>query len=351
MKLTSYQFKNLLNGGIKEAKSILFYGEQDLFFLDKIQSFSKECLKTKPSELSTVSGEKIISKDVFLSDLVREKMLWEVDKKAIWIQGASEKVLPFIKEFLEQEDSPFLIVTADKYLKPASRMRQHYEQDRTLLSLGCFAPTTDELKQKITTLLNQSHKNISSSLLTKLSDAFLRRPLVLEKEIEKLLTYIGDKSDINEEDVEACLAVDEALEYDDLIDAFFDQRTKNALHFFQVQLKEGGSSIGVLRMLLSKARLLYALKCYQLEGKSIDQAFLSVSPPVFSHQQDKVKRYLEKWSSKALEAFLDALMKAEINCKKSADLTTIIFEKLLLNYCRSKAIASFFLLFVSTNLC
>jgi DNA polymerase-3 subunit delta len=332
MKLASYQFKNLLNSGAKGARSILFYGEEDLFFLDKVTAFSQQCLNTKPSELSTASSDKITSKDIFLKDLVGEKMLWEEEKKAIWLQGATEKTLPFIKEFLEQEESSFLIVTAEKYLKPASKMRQYYEQERSLLSLGCFAPTADELKQKIKILFDQNQKTIALPLLAKLSDIFLRSPLVLEKEIEKLILYAKEKSEINEQDIEACIFVDEALAYDDLIDSFFDQKAKKALHFFQVQIDEGGSSIGSLRMLLSQARRLYALKCSQLEGRTLDQAFLSVSPPVFAHQKEKIKRYLEKWSSKDLEILLEDLMQVEIGCKGSSDLTTSLFERLLLSH-------------------
>jgi len=336
MKLATYQFKTLLNSGIKDAKSILFYGEEDLFVIEKVHTFLQGALKTKLSETLSIDAEKVLSKEVFLSDLLKERTLFEEEKKTIWLQRASEKTLPFIKEFLEDDHCSFFIVTADKYLKPSSKMRQYYEEERSLLSMGCFAPTLEDIKQKLGDIFRRENKTITPNLLTKLSEIFVRSPLVLEGEIEKLLTYTLSKSDILEQDIESCLSVNEVLGYDDLIDAFFDQNQKKTLHFFQVQLAEGGSSIGVLRTLIFNTRRLYALKCAQTEGKPIDQALMMVTPPIFSHQKDKVKRFLEKWPVKALESLLDSLIQVETFCKTSGDLANNVFEKVLLDFSKSR---------------
>lgn len=330
MKLTSYQFKTLLNTGIKDEKSILFYGEEDLFIMDKVHAFLEQVLTTKPSETLSVDASKVVSKEVFLSDLLKERTLFEDEKKAIWLQAATDKTLPFIKEFLDGENSPFFIVTADKYLKPSSKMRQYYEEDHSLLSMGCFAPTAEDLKQKLREIFHHEHKEISSNLLTKLSEVFVRSPLVLEEEIKKLLVYTSNKRDISEQDIEDCLSINEALAYDDLIDAFFDRNIKKTLHFFQMQLAEGGSAIGILRSFIIQARRLYALKAAQQTGKTIDQVLMSVTPPIFSHQKDKIKRFLGLWSSGSLELLLESLIQTEIKCKMSSDLANNILERILL---------------------
>jgi DNA polymerase-3 subunit delta len=328
MKFYSSQFKNFATQSVDRFSSALFYGEEESFVTEKVHAFIKEVLKLGLSEVTVAEGEKILSKEVFLEDLLGTRTLWGDEKKAIWIKNVGEKVLPLLEVFLDpQAKQGFLVVTTDKYLKPASKMRQYYEAQTHLLCMGCFAPTLDEMRAKLITLFQGYKKDISSDLLHLLSEIFIHSAAVLESEIQKLVNYVGEKSFIERQDIENSLSVEEVLDYDSLIHAFLSGTPQEMIHLFREKIAEGEAPIGMIRSFLVQVRRLYALKSLEQEGKSFDQASMMVSPQVFTYQKTKIKDYLDRWSPEALGDLLTLLMEAEKECKKSSDLAIISSER------------------------
>ena len=328
MKLSTAQFKTLSFKGVDSFSSALFYGEEEAFVMEKVYAFIRDILKLRLSEVTSVEGETLVSKAVFLNDLLGTRMFWGDEKKVIWIKNANERVTPLLAEYVESKDfQGFLIVTAEKYLKPASKMRQYYEAKDFLLSMGCFSPTIDEIRKKIESMLQGYGKDMSVPLLNQISEIFSKSPMVLDGEIQKIVDYVGEKSFIEMEDIEACLSVGETLDYDTLLHAFLAGTPGEMIHYFRQQVEEGGTPIGVIRNLLMQARRLYALKCLEQEGLSFDRSMMQVNPPIFGHQGVKIKEYLRQWSSEALQELMVLLMRAEVDCKNSSDLAHFFCER------------------------
>jgi DNA polymerase-3 subunit delta len=328
MKLSLSQLKTFATQGISRFSSVLFYGETESFITEKVHTFIKDVLKLALSEVTVVEGEKILSKEVFLEDLLGTRMLWGEEKKALWIRNASERLLPLLTDYLDpQAHHGFLIVTADKYLKPASKMRQYYEAQGHVLSMGCFPPTLDEIKSKVVSAFQGYKKDINTELLNLLSETFIHNAPVLESEVQKLVNYVGEKSFIERQDIENSLSVEEVLDYDSLIHAFLSGTPQEMVHLFREKIAEGEAPIGMIRSFLIQVRRLYALKSLEIEGKSLDQASMMVSPQVFAFQRTKIKDYLDRWSPEALQDLLTLLMDAEKECKKSSDLAVISSER------------------------
>lgn len=331
MKLPPSQFNPLaLSGLARNVASILFYGEEEAFVLDKVNIFIQYCWGLKLSELTILEGDKVLAKEVFLSEALLEQTFWEDVKKAIWVRSISERGLPLLKEFLDCQSGCCLIVTADKYLKPASKLRQYYEEGSNILSMGCFPPTEEEIKMKITELLKREKKSVSPTLLQKLSNLLVRNPLVWEGEMKKLLTYLGEEESIQESMIEMVLSIDEVLKNDDLLDAFFDRKAARLVFCLQKEIENGGNPIGILRMILAQARRLYALHCLKEQESSWDNTFSKIAPPVFSHQRDKMRRYLNQWSPSDLEHLLEKIMVTEIQCKNFSETAVSLCEGAIL---------------------
>ena len=337
MKLSASQLRGIASKGVGPVTSALFYGEEEPFVLEKVSFFIKQVLKLDTSDVSLVEGSALLSKDVFLSDLLGTQTLWGEEVKALWVQRANDKILPLLQEHLETFDSKtIIIITTDKYLKPASKLRKYYEQEAALFSMGCFAPTVHEVREKLGNLLAKDNKTIDGGLLGYLSETFMASPVLLETEIAKLLTYVGERSEITAEDVTTCIVIDELLDYDSLTHAFLSGNPADTIRYFREQLKEGGSSIGVVRILLSYARRLYALYGLQRQGKTFDQAAMSVAPPIFTHQRPKFQGYLRIWSPTGLQELMAILMQIEVDTKKSSEIANISCERSLIRGIRAR---------------
>ena len=331
------QLRGLPSRGLGKAVSALFYGEEEPFVLEKVSFFINQVLKLESADVSVVEGAALLSKEVFLEDLLGTQSLWGEEVKALWVQKASDKVLSILQDYLEgATSSAMVIVTSDKYLKPASKMRKYYEQESNLLSMGCFAPTVHEVREKLGVILTKAEKAMDAGLLGYLSELFVSSPMLLESEMSKLLTYMGERPQIIQEDVAACIVIDELLDYDSLTHAFLMGNPTDTIRYFREQVKEGGSSIGVVRMILAQARRLYALHGLKTQGKTFEQAAMSVSPPVFSHQRPKFQTYLRGWSPAALQELMDILMQLEVESKKFSEIANISCERSLIRGIRAR---------------
>lgn len=331
MKLPAFQLKGFVAKGLSPFISALFYGEEDFFVSQKVSFLINKVLKLKSSDVSCVEGASLLSREVFLEDLLGTQTLWGESAKALWVQNASEKLLPILEDYLANRPSDaFVIVSGDKYLKPASKMRQHYESEATLLSIGCFPPNARDIKDQLSQMMTNAQKTMDAGLLAYLSELFVPCPMLLDSEITKLLTYVGIRQTITSEDVAACIVLDEVLDYDSLTHAFFTAQPSDTMRYLKEQLNQGGSAIGVVRMMLPYARRLYALHALQRDGKTFDQASMKVAPPIFSHQRAKFQEYLRNWGPEALQALLSILMQLEADCKRHSDIAHISCERGLL---------------------
>lgn len=338
MKFSASQLRTLTSSKLEKVDSLLFYGEEEAFTYDKVDFFLKECLGVTLEDVRLVEASQLIAGEVFLKDLSSTQMLWEESKKAFWVRNANEKVLSLLKEYFEDNsmDAP-LIVSTDKYLKPSSKLRQHYEKNDRLVSIGCFAPTAGEAQQKLQAIFQGAGKRIEPSLLRFLAEVFSKNPLLLKTEVEKIILYAGDRDLVQLEDVEACLCVEDVLDYDSLTHAFLTGDVSKTISYFREQLREGSNTpIGVVRMLLAQARRLYALKSLEAEGKTFEQAAMGVSPPVFSHQRAKIRAYLHQWSPKALQTLMEILMSVEVLGKRQSELASYHCERGLIQAIRQK---------------
>ncbi len=317
MKITPAQFKNFCQSIPSHVQSILFYGDSEADIAPKLNNFVQQGLSQKISDFQVVECTPIIKKEVFLSDLLSSQSLFGPPQPII-IQKASDKIVPMIKDFLEeyQEKSPIIIV-ADSYLKPASKLRQLYEKENNLAIVACYARTPAEVTQEITAAFQSRGKSVDRMAAQVLAGKILNGSASMTSEVDKIVNYVGnDQEMIQLKDIEECVRGD-APEYEEkLYTAFLKMNWGQIPYLFLLASTDvDRSEVAIIRGLIAKLLQLKTLKGAVAEGKNFDQAVYMTSPPIFFQQKELMRTAMGLWHRDNINKALSKLVNLEQSVK------------------------------------
>jgi len=147
------------------------------------------------------------------------------------------------------------------------------------------------------------------TILTQISGVSLR---ALVNEIEKIITYIGGRKNIEAADVSLMSSPGEIISFD-LNDAVNAKDTKKILSLMHRMVKEGSSPVLILGMLVSQVRLLLQIK----EGLSFGKDVGSIASKLRKspYYIKKLAGGTNKYSIPELEKFYFSLHEADVKMK------------------------------------
>ena len=195
-----------------------------------------------------------------------------------------------------------------------------------------FAPwEQQELQRWISARVKLAGKTISEGVARRLSEICGNNLRLLVSEVEKLVTYIGDRAGINEADVDA-LATPGEISVFALLDALRVKNLKEALMIFQTLLRNKEELNQLLGLLATQYRLLLQLKTLAGKEKDIYKlSRLAGGSPFF------VKKCLEdinRFSLDDLKHNIGALLETSLKLKTGEN-QTVVFELLLTSLCNN----------------
>ncbi len=162
--------------------------------------------------------------------------------------------------------------------------------------------------------------------------------MVTRSELDKLITYMGghqgDGADVEVTlgDAMACVGDVSAMSMDDLIFAVADGDDTTSQALLDRLFAEGQSAIAILRAASRHFMRLHLAGGTLAQGRSMDQAFAALKPPVFWKVRGRFQGQLKRWPAARAAAALDLLLEAEVDCKTTgmpeAEITSRAFLKL-----------------------
>ena len=126
---------------LTKYRSALLYGEND-GIKDEVKAKLK--LLHKDSEIINIFQDEIIKDKNCLFDNAFNSSLFN-EKKIIFIQEASDKILKEISEVLEKDNNDTKIYIFSSLLDKKSKLRSLFDKEKNLASLPCYQDTDKTL--------------------------------------------------------------------------------------------------------------------------------------------------------------------------------------------------------------
>ena len=304
----------------------LFYGEED-FLIDEKVGALKSRIDNPALNVEALDGENLSLPS--LSAALQTAPMFGGEKLVI-VNGLEvtpenqEGLMALLKNIPAGLQVVFRAASIDK----RSKFYKLINAQGEAVEFKTFAPWEEaELGAWIENRVRGGGKKIgpaAAQLLQEICGSNLR---LLTAEIEKLITFVGERGEIREEDV-AVLASPGEISAFALLDALREKDLKQALSLFQVLLKNKEDLFQLLGLLATQYRLMLQIK--SLPNREEGARALKGSPYFIK----KCAANIGRFTADELKDDLEYLLKANLQLK-TGEQQAIIFELLLASLCRN----------------
>lgn len=139
--------------------------------------------------------------------------------------------------------------------------------------------------------------------------------MVVRSEIEKLLTYVGEKTEVTLDDAQASVGLRGETSFSAVCFAAAKGDVDTTMQKLAQALEEGFPPASMIRALQNHIKRLHKAKLFVERGMSAKEAMNNLHPKVFFREAPLFEAQLHRWSLKALENLLSMLLEAEKQSK------------------------------------
>ncbi len=298
--------KNLQNNQIKNL--YVFVGEEEFLIRSYLQKF-RELLSQNMIEfnLSEVDGEVTLTQ---LTELVTPYPMLS-DYKVIIVRnsGILSAYDKQTEEFLSNiPDYAIVIFTEQLPSKVGKKLMSIFEDKWDIVDFSKRTPA--ELQGWIALKLKGAGKVISKAdcdYLIQLCDSDMSK---LDLELDKMISYIGDRNEITKKDIDEMLPPDNNFKIYELSDRVLSGKKTQAYEILR-ELKQSAEPIAVLAEFFTQLNFIVMVKNLKQDGEKIDEFF----PPNRKFLAKKIASTCSKYSYDKIRHAMTSCAKYDADVK------------------------------------
>lgn len=260
------------------------------------------------------------------------------DKKLIFIyhpvflQAKPEKTavqhdVQVLEQYVNGPVDHSILVIIAPYEKLDARKKITKQLKKAAVMVDCNPVKHQNFRQILHDMAGRHHIQIEQSAVDLLESEFQDNLYMLEKEIEKLANFAGEKSTISKEVAAEVISPSNTSNALQFVDAVLKKDLSQAIKIFKELEKMSEEPIGLIALLAYQFRVIYQVKLMQEKGYTLDRmkSEIKVHPYVVQLARDRSKYF----SKDRLSAFIHYLTEADESIKRGQMDKGIAFEMLL----------------------
>ena len=310
---------------LKNYQATLIYGENK-----GIQDDIKEEIREKNKNWEILNFFEIdILKNNLLYENISNQSLFS-EKKIIFLQEASDKILNIIMECLEKENSDIKIYIFADNLEKKSKLRKFFEKEKNLATFACYEDNERTLISYINKKLNNL-KGLTGEITSFIIHNSNMDRRLIKSEIIKIKDFFLNKK-INKEDILEILNIKNDSGFNAIRDkALMGDKTKINKLLSETEILNDEAFLYLSALNYRVMRLYEVMKKTDNE-KNFEQTIESLQPPIFWKDKPVVIQQLKKWSKKKIEEVLVKIGETEILMKKNSYIKKdVVVKDLIIN--------------------
>jgi len=306
---------------LNKYQSILLYGEND-GIKDDIKFQIKQL--NKESEIINFFESEILKNKNLLYDNIVNQSLFN-QKKIIFIQSASDKILDEIVEGLEKINKNIKIYIFSDNLDKKSKLRSLFEKEKTIAIFPCYTDNERTLINYITKEL-KGFKGLTGEIVNLMITNSSSNRKIIKSEIIKLKAYFLKKIIIKEELLEI-LNIKNDIGFDEIRDnALLGKNSKTNRLLSEINILNEDSFF-YLNNLNYRILKLIEIQKSSTTINNCEITMEGLKPPIFWKDKPIYLAQLKKWSLKKLNKVSYKIGEIEILMKKNSHIRNDVVIK------------------------
>lgn len=318
MKVKSYQIKALSSQIKSTYKAALVFGTDAGVIQETAEQIALQIVPSLKDDFNVVKVFPAQLKDhpSLLTD-EGNALSFMGGRKLIWLKEADAHAAQAVADFTQFiKTDAFLLVTAGNLTKSAA-LRVQSEENAHVLAVACYADDEKALRNNVLTKLKNDGYVINSETLTLLCRRMNENRLTVKSELDKLITYLGNRKTVTNADVDAVISVTASANIDALCAQAADIQFEKTDFLCRQLLQAGETPVALIRYLMSYFNnLLLGVRLIQ-KNTPLESVFKKILKPYQFNQKETLARQFHYWDESSLMKISDLLFETEKQMKTS----------------------------------
>lgn len=236
-------------------------------------------------------------------------------RRVIIVKDADNNLTKHLKAMFDESKTDTLVVISSTSLNKKSSLVALAEERDDMGLIACYEDRDEDIFSTARAMFIENGLTINNEALQLLCSRLSNDRKTNLGEIEKLITYMGDKKNVSTEDVQNCISDQSSSSSDDVCYFAASGQSEKALKSFRKLVNEGTEPISIVRSISYHFNKLLTAKGFTEKGESIDKVMYKLTPRVIFFRESSFKRQVSIWTKERLFSVLELLYKAERDCK------------------------------------
>ncbi len=301
-----------------DHRAVLLYGPDSGLVRERSKKIAAAFLDNNkdPFALSEITESRILEDNALLADELSAISMM-APKRVVMIRVSGDKLSRVIEEASSCFNKDVLLIISADELSTRSAIRVWFEKITNGAAIACYRDDIRDVQDVIRKTLDAAGVRADRDSIEYLSQQLGNDRYVTYHELEKLITYAGERKSIELKDVQALVDYNREISFDDLVNAVADRNLPQLEKTLTIMLREGTAPVAYLRALQRYFNRLYSIRAQMANGASADQVISNLRPPVFFKQVPILTRHVQSWTAPNITKALKMLVNAELACKIS----------------------------------
>lgn len=258
-------------------------------------------------------------------------------KKLVRVRDAQDNIADNINQALlslnkDICENSFAIFIAGE-LDAKSKLRKIFESNHCLAAIACYQDDERGLRPVIINEMKKYGLAADNDAVQLFAEFCRGDRLIVQKEMEKLALFLGEKKKVEYGDVRAIIGETTESSYDNICEAIISGNQAMLEKHLRKALMQGEMPIVILRTVQRYFSRLHFTIGMVANGLSVEEAIASLKPPVFFKHLPFFKQQVMTWRgerSKSLWKIMELLYQAELESKKTGSDAELICSRYLM---------------------
>lgn len=310
MKIARGAVARALDRPDPNVRFYLFHGSDE----GQSRSHAQRLLATLGATRFPLNGPAIKSDSALLSDEASAMSLFG-GPRLIWIEPASEEIVPGVEALLEAPAAESPTVAIAGALRKTSGLLKLAEASPKCLSYVSYVPEGQDAERMVAEVGRTFGLKIERSVAARLAESCANDQAIVRQELGKLGLYLDAAPENPKElDHDAIDAVGADLPEGDFLriaDLALSGEVGEVARELQLLIAGGGEAIPILRSLQRRILMLAPARARVERGESPSTVMASIERSLFFKDKSLVGQLLQKWDAPGLARALDRVGKLE----------------------------------------
>ncbi|MBR2274147.1 MAG: DNA polymerase III subunit delta [Alphaproteobacteria bacterium] len=236
-------------------------------------------------------------------------------KRVVVIKDATNQLTKVLKELLASSSSDSLLVITSSTLKTKDSLATLAKEDNCFYGIGCYDDREEDISAFTAKFIDKYGFRIDREAFQLLCSRLSNDRKISQNELDKLITYMGEKKTISIDDIATVISDTAASSMDDLCYFVALGHAEKTVSCFNRLVFEGESPATLLRVV--SYHFIRLLDCVvKIEkGDTAEKVTAGLRPPLMFFRKPAFVSQLRLWSRNRILSALELLYQAERECK------------------------------------